>query len=353
MALLSKGELAKYIYQQPKATKSWCLEDLVGHDRVRYFSYGRYALFEALKISGLKNGDRVLLPEFICRDLLSSINSIGVVPVFYPVDRSLQVAKPLDELPAAQAVIAVNYFGFPQNLKPFREYCNKAGAILIEDNAHGLFSRDEQGTLLGTRGDLGIFSLRKTIDMPNGAALLVNTSDNLFKLDPQLAPSSLNEPVAFKIKKALKRTVPWAGVAVIRNVTALTRFIRKVRTGKEIPASAPDAEWILPGEPEPCKGLFEYISGIDIQEEVWRRRYLYTEIDKILRDTVAEPVFDHLPEGTAPYLYPFYVDANSIKIVRNVLYKYGLEMFPWPELPDSLAALAPEYYKSVWGVNFI
>ena len=70
-----------------------------------------------------------------------------------------------------KALLAVNYFGFAQDLAPFREYCLRTGATLIEDNAHGFLSKDTSGVLLGTRADLGITSIRKTFRLVNGAAL--------------------------------------------------------------------------------------------------------------------------------------------------------------------------------------
>ncbi len=78
-----------------------------------------------------------------------------------------------------KAVIAVNYFGFPQDLEIFSEYCHKFSVKLIEDNAHGYLSANVDGVLLGNRAPLGITSIRKTIRIPDGARLHVS--------DPQLS----------------------------------------------------------------------------------------------------------------------------------------------------------------------
>ena len=68
----------------------------------------------------------------------------------------------------------IDYFGFSQDSRPFEEYKKKYISIIIEDNAHGFLSKDKHGVLLGTRGDIGLLSNRKTIFLPNGGALLVN-----------------------------------------------------------------------------------------------------------------------------------------------------------------------------------
>ena len=127
----------------------------------------------------VKKGDKILLPSFICRDVLSSINVLEAEAIFYDVDSKLEPLKSLKYLPESKAIISVNYFGFPQDLTPFNNYCNRTGSVLIEDNAHGLFSRDKNGHFLGARGDIGIFSLRKTLPLLNGAALVVNNKNFL------------------------------------------------------------------------------------------------------------------------------------------------------------------------------
>ena len=117
---------------------------------VRLFSLGRYALLAALRVTGVSPGDKVLVPGFICRDLLASIHAVQGTPVFYPVDRTL-APQSLLAAQGAKAILAVNYFGFPQSLEPFRRYCAEHGASLIEDNAHGFLSRDALGHALGSR----------------------------------------------------------------------------------------------------------------------------------------------------------------------------------------------------------
>ena len=143
------------------------------HD-IRYFAYARHALVEALRLSGCGSGDRVLVPEFICRDVLGSIHSLGAEPVFYEVTPTL-APRDLDQAQPAKAVLAVNYFGFPQDLEPFGLYSQRTGAVVIEDNAHGFLSKTEDGQLLGTRTDLGIVSIRKTFRYSSILLIIVQT----------------------------------------------------------------------------------------------------------------------------------------------------------------------------------
>src|SRR5581483_6103533 len=126
---------------------------------------------EALRAARIKGGDAVLLPEFICRDVLASLHAVGADAVWYPVSSDLLPASSPATWPQARALLAVNYFGFPQDFEPFRAYAARTGAVLIEDNAHGFLSRDQTGRWLGTRGCAGLFSIRKSLPVPDGAAL--------------------------------------------------------------------------------------------------------------------------------------------------------------------------------------
>lgn len=328
-------------------------ESIIGHSNIRYYSYGRHALAEALKSIGISNGDKVLLPSFICRDLLSSINALGAAPLYYQVNKKLSPVSDFGSFPAAKAIIAVNYFGFSQDMGPFREYCSMTGAVLIEDNAHGLFSRDENGWLLGTRGDLGIFSLRKTIPMPNGAALVFNKADAGYRILPQIEFSAKHAPYSFMAKRLLVKLASFGGAFTLKILTAMTRRMRRLTTGHEILPSPLNAERELPGSPNPCRQLPDYLAAVDIDKEIKRRRSAYLAVQEILANTGCTPVFQRLPDYAAPYGYPFYCPENRVQEIQRLLGRYGLECFRWPELPEAIRPSAPDFYRSVRLVNFL
>jgi dTDP-4-amino-4,6-dideoxygalactose transaminase len=86
-----------------------------------YYAYARHALVTALKLVRVQAGSSVLVPDFICRDVLSSLHAVGADPIFYPIGDDLQMAM-TQSLPSAQTVIVVNYFGFPADLRSVRNF---------------------------------------------------------------------------------------------------------------------------------------------------------------------------------------------------------------------------------------
>lgn len=319
----------------------------------RYFSYGRYAILEALTLSGVGKGDVVLLPEYICRENLSAVNALGARVEYYPVGKDLRPSAPLDSFPKAKAVLAVNYFGFPQDLSPFEACCNKTGAILIEDNAHGFLSRDEGGAYLGTRGDIGIFSFRKSIPLVNGSGILVNHPEKTRALSTQLPFVNYGEPRMFRIKKFLRRLPGWNMTGLLYALMGLDKAIKKFRTGSDYVKSDADAEVTLPGGPEPDSGLLLALKSLDVDCEISRRRLLYAEIEKLVEKNGGNSVFPHLPEGVAPYGFPFRSSPEKIEEIKCALKRHYLDCYLWPELPSEIEPRASEHYKSVWMVNFI
>lgn len=349
----SLARLIKQVYFPLRGDKGWSLEAFLKQGDIRYFSYGRYALREALIIIGIQKGDAVLMPAFICRELLAAINSLGACPMFYTVGKDLGMAEHPEGLPDARAILAVNYFGFPQDLAPFKAYCTRTGAVLIEDNAHGLLSCDELGQPLGTRGDLGIFSLRKTVALPNGAALILNFAQDRIKLSPQ-EPFS-HQPLArsFRVKQLLRTLSPVLGWRSARLFTSLGRWLRKIRTGHEIVPSPPDAEFQLPENALPCKELIDTLASLDAEGEARRRRELYLALEETIKGAGGEPVFERLPLHVVPYVFPYYASDEQAITVKKTLEKLGLECHRWPELPDAVMHQAPDNYKAVWMVSFI
>lgn len=320
--------------------------------QVRYFSLGRFALAAALKSLEIKPGASVLLPEFICRDVLAAIHSVGGVPVFYPVSTTLTPASMPQSWPDAAAVIAVNFFGFPQNLAPFHAYCERTGARLIEDNAHGFLSGDSTSKALGLRAEIGIFSLRKTIPMVDGAALVVCNPELAQRLEPPLPFVRQSGGAAFRIKRGLSR-LPWLGAPLLRVAVMLTRWLRFLRTGSPIPVSGDEVEISILGNPAAHEELLGMLRGLNASDEIKRRRALFEEVAACLKTTGVIPVYPELEPNVVPYGYPFFADETSVSRARRALRPLGLECFRWPELPRALARSAPAHYRNVWLVNFI
>ncbi|MBK6637140.1 MAG: DegT/DnrJ/EryC1/StrS family aminotransferase [Rhodocyclaceae bacterium] len=320
--------------------------------RIRFYSLARYAFVQALQLGGVVTGQQVLLPSFLCRDMLASLASLQVAPVWYAVDERFQPVDAPDIWPPAVAVLAVNYFGFPQDLTPFRAYAVRTGAILIEDNAHGFLSQDAEGNWLGSRAPFGLLSMRKTLRIPDGAALLVNDSQGQDRLPPQLPFNGPGLNLA-QLHKARMRCIPLVGDALLKTSTVLARRMRKFRTGSELPQADTHSELELPKGANPWSGLNDAWRNLDVDTEIRRRRHAYAECAEVAAKSGVDPVFKELPEHCAPYGFPFRSDAAGRRIMQDFADRHGFDLVNWPDLPGQIITQAPMHYRNVFLVNFL
>ncbi len=340
-------DLAATVYSPPRAKKPWLVPDLYAPASVRFYGYARRALTEALKLCGAPGG-RVLLPAFICRDVLSSVAEAGAEPAFYSVRPDLSPDEDNARWPDAKAILAVDYFGFPQDLAPFRDYSRRTGASVIEDAAHALFSHDAAGKLLGTRAPLGILSLRKSLPLPNGGALLANDAALAARLPAQLPfePAPSRRPAL----KAAAR--PFLGLLGARAAHAGLTALRSVRgDGSGHVGPDPDSERVPPEPASPCLELERPLVCADPAIEASRRRALWILCDGLARRAGLSPVFPSVPEGVVPYAYAF--RTKDLPAARALFAAEGLTTLPWPDLPGAIEPSAPEHYRNAGLVHFL
>jgi hypothetical protein len=318
-----------------------------------WYAYARHALVDAFVLAGVQPGDSVLLPRFICRDVLATLRRVGATPVWYDVPPTLVVTDSA-RWPSARAVLAVNYFGFAQALAPFRAYCDRTGAVLIEDNAHGWLSRDAHGSPLGERASLGITSTRKTIRSLDGAYLFVADGVHVNEAVALPGPLDVDDrpvPTGVRIRSVVARLARVTRLPLMNLMRAAVRLARRTAGRPPIPDTA-----YLEREMPPGRNIHRtsraLIAALDTDAEVRRRRRLYANVHERLRNGPGTPVFASLGDGTCPQGYPLIADDAQLPAIRRALRGTGLEVTTWPDLP-STATDVPDFYRHVRLVNFL
>jgi perosamine synthetase len=145
-------------------------------EKYYFFFSGRYALRAGIKALGIGPKDAMLLPSYNCGVEIDPILNLGVDPVYYRITKNLLVD--FDDLfekitGRVKAVLVTHFLGFPQPIDEVKKICRERNLFLIEDCAHALLSY-HGGKPLGSYGDVSIFSLLKTLPVPNGGVLVIN-----------------------------------------------------------------------------------------------------------------------------------------------------------------------------------
>lgn len=135
---------------------------------------GRVALYHGLPSLDLPAGSTILVPAYHQGVEIETLLVAGYRLHYYRLDDRLGIdfadlERRMDK--DVSALYVIHYFGRAQPLEPIRRYCDAHNLKLIEDCALSLFTRDN-GTWVGSVGDLALFSVYKTLPLPHGGFLV-------------------------------------------------------------------------------------------------------------------------------------------------------------------------------------
>lgn len=142
---------------------------------------GTSALIVALQALKIGPGDEVICPGYTFIASISSIISIGAVPVLAEIDESLTLDPDDVEkriTPRTKAIMAVHMLGNSCAMDRLIDIAEKNGLYLIEDTAQA-FGAKFKDRYLGVIGDIGTYSFNvfKTINAGDGGLILTNKEE--------------------------------------------------------------------------------------------------------------------------------------------------------------------------------
>lgn len=134
--------------------------DYVGAKYCVGLASGLDALWIALRILGIGEGDEVIVQGNTYIASVMGITINGATPVFVEPDEyyNIDVAKIEEKITEkTKAILVVHLYGQASNMDPIVKICNKYNLRLVEDcaQAHGAKFNGKQ---IGTFGDIGCFS---------------------------------------------------------------------------------------------------------------------------------------------------------------------------------------------------
>lgn len=174
------------------------LRDITGAKAAVALSNGTSALYIALILAGVKSQDLVLTQSLTFIATANAISHAGAYPVFLDIDRSTLglsahavqqfleqectivsgICQHRETGKRVSACIPMHTFGFPCDIEPLMEICNRWSIPIIEDAAEALGSYRD-GQHCGTFGSMGTLSFNgnKICTTGGGGAILTNDID--------------------------------------------------------------------------------------------------------------------------------------------------------------------------------
>ena len=318
---------------------------------------GRAALYHALLQLRLPARATVLVPTYHCPTMVAPVICAGLRPAFFGLQADgLPDLDTLDTAVAqeAGAIIVAHYFGLPHSLIAIRAWCDLHHVALIEDCAHSFFGHAGDRPV-GHWGDYAVASLSKFFPVPE-AGLLASATRPI----PQLSLEALG------LRAQVKGWVDVLEFAVDHDrLGGLNRLLSPIFNLKNHNSKTepPDDDVDLSSElamlricdmgrigNAPLGVSLMLNRGLSRGRIAARRRENFDRYAQYFSSVSgAQPAFPAMPEATAPYVFPLWVD-DAERVYRSLRTR-RLPVFRWdriwPGTPQRKGDVGPLWSEHV------
>jgi dTDP-4-amino-4,6-dideoxygalactose transaminase len=154
----------------------------LGQDRqVRVMTSATAGLEMALEVAGVGEGHEVIVPAMSFAASANVIARVRAKPVFVDIDvytRNLNVDLVSAAItPRTRAIMPVHFAGLPVDQDALYSIAQRHGLRIVEDAAHAIGSR-HRGRLIGSFGDLVVFSFHPNKNMTTTEGGAISTADS-------------------------------------------------------------------------------------------------------------------------------------------------------------------------------
>ena len=147
-------------------------------------SSGTSSLHLAVKLAGVKRGDKVFCSDMTFDATVNPVVYEGGVPVFIDTEYDtwnmdpVALEKAFELYPDVKVVITAHLYGTPGKIDEIKEICDRHGAVIVEDAAESL-GATYKGVQTGTFGSIGCISFNgnKIITGSSGGMLLTDDAE--------------------------------------------------------------------------------------------------------------------------------------------------------------------------------
>lgn len=164
-------------------------------------SAGTAAMHLAVKLAGVKHGDRVFCSDMTFDATVNPVVYEGGIPLFIDTECDtwnmdpVALEKAFELYPDVKVVVVVHLYGTPGKIDEIKAICNKHGAVIVEDAAEAL-GATYKGQQTGTFGAYNCISFNgnKIITGSSGGMLLTDSKEAANKVRKWSTQSRENAP---------------------------------------------------------------------------------------------------------------------------------------------------------------
>jgi dTDP-4-amino-4,6-dideoxygalactose transaminase len=278
------------------------------------------------------------MPAYHCGVEVQAVIDAGFRVEFYGVRPDLSVD--LDDLERRLSqhpgpVFVIHYFGGSQpDLAELAALCQRHGVPLVEDCAHGLFSRD-RGQPLGASAPVAVFSFRKALPLCEGGSTRIDEEQlerlGLRAVMPAAARRSF-WPYRFYARRLAR------GIVGERLAHVYSR--RRQRAAPIAPSFQDGTRY----DEALSAVTWRVAASCDPAQVVSRRRANWIALDRRLKGVFGyRNVWTTLADGWSPWCFSLFVHERDA--LASTLIASGIGCFAWGEDPHP--ALDASRYPAV------
>jgi dTDP-4-amino-4,6-dideoxygalactose transaminase len=268
--------------------------DYIGVRRAFATSSGTNALFLALKVLGIGRGDEVIIPSYVCDDVLSAVWFAGADAKLAdiclddfnidPDDVELKISK------NTKAIICPHLFGMPAQINKLL----RLNLPLIEDCAHSI-GAEYENKKVGSFGIISVFSFHalKMLTCGEGGMLLTSNKTICDKLHSFLFPNF--DAQEYTLTFHMSNISAALGISQLSNIDS---FLQKRKEIADTYArELSDLEVTLPSykTAERCSSVFRYCIKIGSSLSLEQVFKMYADEGIIVRSPVKKALHSFKP----------------------------------------------------------
>lgn len=180
----------------------WLVQEKIGCKYAVALATGTAALHLAVKLSGVKPGEKVFCSDMTFAATVNPVVYEGAVPVFIDTEREtwnmdpVALEKAFEIYPEVRVVVVVHLYGTPAKMDEIKAVCEKHHAIIIEDAAESL-GATYKGVQTGSFGTYNCISF-------NGNKIITGSSGGMLLTDDEEAAA-----LAKKWSTQSREDAPW------------------------------------------------------------------------------------------------------------------------------------------------
>ena len=157
------------------------IAEKVGRKYAVGLSSGTAALHLAMKLAGVKRGDKVFSSDMTFSATTNPVSYEGGEQIFIDTERDtwnmdpVALEKAFALYPEVKTIVTANLYGTPGKMDELKAVCERHGAFIVEDAAESL-GATYKGKQTGRFGDIGVISF-------NGNKIITGTSGGMLLTD--------------------------------------------------------------------------------------------------------------------------------------------------------------------------